>query len=205
MTYLYRHIRLDINEPFYVGIGSDSDNYKRAYEKSRRSLHWTRITDKISYEVEIIMDNMTWEQACKKEKEFISLYGRVDLNEGTLCNHTDGGEGLFNPSEEIRNKKRISMIGKNKGEKNGMKRPESRAKASLSRIGKYKGSNHPRSVSVICYNITGLIIKEYDSILQAERETGIPNTNIVKVCKGDRKSAGGYIWKYKKNINHGRI
>jgi hypothetical protein len=205
MAYLYRHIRLDINEPFYIGIGSDSDNYRRAHEKSRRNIHWKRIIDKSSYEIEIIMDDLTWKNACEKEKEFISLYGRVDLNNGTLCNHTDGGEGLYNPSEETRNKKRLSMIGKNKGENNGMKKPESRLKASLSRMGKYKGSNHPRSISIICYDTKGLIVKEYDSILGAEKETGIPNTNITKVCKGKRKSAGGYIWKYKNKKNHGRI
>ena len=32
MAYLYRHIRLDKNEPFYIGIGSNElNNYKRAY------------------------------------------------------------------------------------------------------------------------------------------------------------------------------
>jgi hypothetical protein len=30
MAYLYTHIRLDTNEVFYVGIGSDKD-YSRAY------------------------------------------------------------------------------------------------------------------------------------------------------------------------------
>ena len=29
MAYVYRHIRLDKNEPFYIGIGSDK-TYKRA-------------------------------------------------------------------------------------------------------------------------------------------------------------------------------
>jgi hypothetical protein len=151
------------------------------------------------------MDDLSWKDACEKEKEFISLYGRIDLNNGSLCNHTDGGEGLYNPSEEVRNKKRNSMIGKNKGEKNGMKKPESRLKASLSRLGRFKGLDHPRSISVICYDINGLIVKEYDSILGAEKETGIPNSNIIKVCKGERKSAGGYIWKYKINKTNGRI
>ena len=32
MAYLYRHIRLDTNEIFYIGIGSDI-NYKRAFIK----------------------------------------------------------------------------------------------------------------------------------------------------------------------------
>jgi hypothetical protein len=36
MAYLYRHIRLDKNEPFYIGIGSDKQ-YKRAYNKIKLS------------------------------------------------------------------------------------------------------------------------------------------------------------------------
>ena len=38
MAYLYRHIREDKNEPFYIGIGSDS-TYKRANQtkKERRN------------------------------------------------------------------------------------------------------------------------------------------------------------------------
>ena len=34
MAYIYRHIRLDKNEPFYIGIGSDVEGkYKRANRK----------------------------------------------------------------------------------------------------------------------------------------------------------------------------
>ena len=36
MAYVYRHIRLDKNEPFYIGIGSDKE-YKRA-DLSRRDI-----------------------------------------------------------------------------------------------------------------------------------------------------------------------
>lgn len=35
MPHIYRHIRLDKNEPFYVGIGLD-DIPKRAYETKKR-------------------------------------------------------------------------------------------------------------------------------------------------------------------------
>lgn len=95
MAYLYRHIRLDKNEVFYIGIGSDNKGkYKRANSKYERNRHWKFITDKIKYEVEIILDDLTWEEACEKEKEFIKLYGRKDLNEGTLVNMTDGGDGM---------------------------------------------------------------------------------------------------------------
>lgn len=37
---------------------------------------------------------------------------------------------------------------------------------------------------------------EYISTRAAERETGIPHNNIALVCKGIRKTAGGYHWEY---------
>ena len=47
-------------------------------------------------------------------------------------------------------------------------------------------------------DLNGNLIATYQSCADAERATGVPNTNIVKVCKGDggRKQAGGYIWQY---------
>ena len=47
----------------------------------------------------------------------------------------------------------------------------------------------------------GNVIAEYSSISEASRKTGIPNTNIVKVCKGNsgRKKAGGFGWRYKES------
>ena len=44
---IYRHIRLDTNEVFYVGIG----NEKRPYTKHRRSGFWNNIVNKTEYEV----------------------------------------------------------------------------------------------------------------------------------------------------------
>lgn len=40
------------------------------------------------------------------------------------------------------------------------------------------------------------IINEFDSMIQAQRKTKIPISNISKCCSGERKSAGGYKWKY---------
>lgn len=109
MAYLYRHIRLDDNTPFYIGIGSDSGGkYIRANNKKGRSLSWKDIYYKYGgCEVEIMLDNLTWEEACLKETEFILIYGRKNLGLGPLVNLTDGGEGQFGrkDSEETRLKK----------------------------------------------------------------------------------------------------
>lgn len=91
MAVLYRHIRIDKNEPFYIGIG---DKENRAYSQRSRNKFWKNIA-KQGYEVEILFEDLTWEQACEKEKEFITLYGRRDLKAGTLVNLTDGGEGAL--------------------------------------------------------------------------------------------------------------
>jgi hypothetical protein len=100
MYYLYRHIRLDKNEPFYIGIGTMYLNkktfnsiYLRAFLKCRRSIFWKNIISKTKYDVEILLESDNYDYIKSKEKEFIKLYGRKDNNTGNLVNHTDGGEG----------------------------------------------------------------------------------------------------------------
>lgn len=96
--YVYRHIRLDSNTPFYVGKGKEN----RAYSKQRNK-YWHRITSKTGFEVEIFISNLTEEQAFNKEKEFIKLYRDYGYK---LANLTDGGDGLsgWSPSNETREK-----------------------------------------------------------------------------------------------------
>jgi hypothetical protein len=113
--YLYRHIRLDKNEPFYIGIGTNyiNINYKRAKAKDRRSKAWNNIINKTNYEVEIMLESNDLNFIRNKEIEFIKLYGRKDLGKGTLANLVDGGEGNFGyiPSKEIKELQSKRMLG----------------------------------------------------------------------------------------------
>jgi hypothetical protein len=114
VAYLYVHVRLDKDEVFYVGISRDSNgDYSRAFENSKwsRNVIWHRIVAKTDYSVHVIVDNLDWETAKTLETVFIKAFGRKDLKTGTLCNMTDGGEGMFNPSDETREKLRVRMIG----------------------------------------------------------------------------------------------
>jgi len=148
MAYLYRHIRLDKNIPFYIGIGTDNNGFfKRAYNKRDRNQYWKRIVNKAGYEVEIIFNDITLHEACEKEKEFIKLYGRKDLGNGTLVNGTDGGEGLFNPSKAVRERISKDSRIRNSGEGNPMfgkcHTEETKIKIRESRIGKYTEKDSP--------------------------------------------------------------
>jgi len=101
MAYVYQHIRLDTNKVFYIGISNDL-NYKRSISKNDRNILWQRIVKKYGFKTEILFDNISWEDACKKEMELIKFYGRKDLKEGSLVNLTNGGEGIpgFKHSKE---------------------------------------------------------------------------------------------------------
>jgi hypothetical protein len=110
MAIVYRHIRKDKNEPFYIGIGVSE---KRAFDKIKRSDFWKKVAEK-GYEVEILFNDLTWEMACEKEIEFIKLYGRKDGG-GILANLTDGGDGTLGliVSEKTRKENSERHSGKN--------------------------------------------------------------------------------------------
>jgi hypothetical protein len=122
MAIVYKHIRLDTNEVFYIGIGSRK---RRAYSDYKRSKHWHSVVNKVGYKVELLHEDIDWEKACEIEQELIKLYGRKDLGLGTLVNMTDGGDGRFGTtaSEETRHKMSQSHIGLNTWSK-GIKRPK---------------------------------------------------------------------------------
>ena len=43
----------------------------------------------------------------------------------------------------------------------------------------------------------GVFVKEYPSLSEASRITGINVSHICQTCLGNYKSAGGFLWKYK--------
>ena len=74
-------------------------------------------------------------------------------------------------------------------------------------FGKHLSEEHKKKLSdsqpkkpVLQYSKTGEFIAEYQSIIDAERQTGCNNSHICDCCKGKYKSTGGYIWKYKEGI-----
>lgn len=188
MAYVYRHIRLDKNEPFYIGI-SNNKKYYRAYDSQKRNKIWKGIVSKSEYEVEIIIDGISYEDAKRKEVEFISLYGRIDLATGTLANLTDGGDGTLGMTSPHLGKKftesHKEKIRKSKlGDKNPNYRKvfskEYRDKLSKSRsLGK-----HHLAKKVYCSNTN----KVWDCIKSAALELGYKHSTLRAFLNGQRKN-----------------
>lgn len=186
MAYLYRHIRLDKNEVFYVGIGSDP-LYKRVYCKYKRSDHWNRIVKNSAIEIEIILDDLTWEDACKKEIEFITLYGRRDINTGSLVNLTNGGEGSLGilVTNETLQKRSIAVLGSNNPMYGRSVGKEYGYKISNSLTGK-KLSNSTRSKQSISHMIKVIDTKtgvQYNSMSDAALKFNVHVATIGRWTK----------------------
>lgn len=117
--FLYRHIRKDSNEPFYIGIGTKPlkyngirTEYKRAYDTSpkKRSIFWTNVFIKSNkdIEVQILFESTNYNLIKQKEQEFILLHGRKDNAKGSLVNLTEGGEGVLGMIVSEKTRKLIS-------------------------------------------------------------------------------------------------
>ena len=140
-----------------------------------------------------------------------SFYGNIP--EGMVIDHIDTNrqnnsvENLrcVTHKENVNNpitKKRMNEANKKKA-----KGPEWRKKQLEGSKKRSQNTEWQKNVSeankkrcskpVIQYDLDGNFIKEWSSMHEIERELGFDHANISACCKGKRKSAYGFIWKYK--------
>jgi hypothetical protein len=53
------------------------------------------------------------------------------------------------------------------------------------------------NVEIEQYTKEGVFVKLYSSLTEASKQNNMDTSSIAHVCKGRRKTAGGFIWKYK--------
>ena len=49
--------------------------------------------------------------------------------------------------------------------------------------------------------VSGIVLREFESISTAAKELKLNGANIGTVCRGGRPLAGGYCWKFKDSLN----
>jgi hypothetical protein len=111
MAIVYRHIRLDTDEIFYIGVGV---NKARAYAKKCRNKFWKAVVKNTEYKVEITHDDICYEEALVIEMYLIEFYGRRILGTGPLVNIDQGGRGAsgYKQSAESIEKRAAKLRGK---------------------------------------------------------------------------------------------
>jgi group I intron endonuclease len=160
-----------------------------------------------NFKHEILFNNLTIEEAEQKEKELINHYKTYDRNYG--YNIELGGNVNKIISKESREK--MSKAKKGKKPHNYGKHLSKEQKSHLSKINTGKtipyevrekisnntiGSKNKKAIAVNQYTIDDVFIKKWDCMMDVERAMNISNSKVCAVCKGKRKSTGGYKWKY---------
>ena len=176
--YVYEWIRLDTNEPFYVGKGCGN----RWKERYRKNPYFMNIINKVPCVVNILHDNLDEQTAFGLEVWYIREYR--DIIGYKMCNINDGGEGqslcgelnsFYGKEHTDETKNKISSIRIESGIAKGENNPNYGKKGDLSPI---KGRRHseeelnkmrensPLRTSVRCIELDRVFL----SLTQVEKE-----------------------------------
>lgn len=227
--YIYRHVRPDTNEVFYIGKGNNLDKrkseYRRAFETKKRNHFWNAIFNKNNknIKVDILFECETHEQANEKEIEFIKLYGRRNLGLGTLVNLTDGADGCFGViiSEETRSKfKSLGSPMKGKKHSDESRKKQSFAAKNRTTHNPFKGKKHnsetielfrknrienPKQKFKFVNTNTGDVV---DGVDEAAKLIGIHPTSLHKNLKNNYENNHTpimYLEDYEKHGSNGFV
>lgn len=192
--YLYRHIRKDNNQVFYIGVGGKTkadlknNKYSRATSLNGRNIFWNRVVEKTEFIVEIILESNDRIFIIQKEIEFIKIYGRRDYDTGHLVNLTNGGEGSVGLSSYSYNNYMNTI--KSNGYYDKM----------IARMKYYASMNgNPDRLAnkkVYQYNLQGIYLKSFVSIKKCTQEIGCGETEISVSLRNKTSCKGFYFSVY---------
>ena len=194
------------NEVKYVGQTCKDLNKRLSGHLSESRLrckshknHWIKSLQQkdLKPTINLILDNLTKEEANNKEIEYISFFKK----EYNLTNSTKGGEGSINykHSEEV--KEKLSIIASER-----FKNPKAKEQLSLTMKNKRINLSNedkineiikqPKSKKIYQYTINNEYINEFNSLREIERELGYFRANISPCLQGKFKQAYGFHWSY---------
>lgn len=221
MAYVYKHIRKDTDNVFYIGMSSlDDESYYRANCVYSRNPYWKEIVKKHGFYVEIVKENLTVDEAFDLEMFLISKYGRKDINTGILSNMSDGGEGNTNYKPTKENRIKHSERMKEKGNPFYGRSHKKSTKKIISEKAKLRfkdKTNHPLWGRVYSEeerdifrgkrdNIKGglnpnskKVINTYtkevfDTIIDAAKSIKVSNTNLGKWLKNRKNNPTNFLY-----------
>ena len=160
---------------------------------------------------EIISDGLSEDEAKEQEVKLIREHRSSDSDYG--YNITAGGDGTSGYKRPI--EQREAMSRSRKGRHAGAKNPmygktgeqaphygipiSEDAKRAISYGVKKSwldGSHDSIKKPVIGINEKSGAVVVFESASEAARATGVKDSNVCRVCRGERRTAGGYSWRY---------
>lgn len=202
-----------INHKKYIGITCQRPTQRWRGGKGYKIGAFKNAIDKYgwnNFNHIVLYEHLTKEEACLKEQELIKQYNTMNNNYGyNLC---EGGNLTLGYHHTKSSKLKMSKF--KKGMYDGKNNPMYGKSGILAPMyGKHLTEEHKRKISeakkgktnyhtktlykkVDQYDLNGNYIKTWESISSIEKELNIKGTHISRVCRGKRKTTGGYVFKY---------
>lgn len=185
--YVYAYFEPDSLEPFYIGKGRGPRYYAHfnaCLTKSNRFYNKLKLMLKngILPRVEKLVHSLTEQQAFAIEIQLIAKYGRLDLNNGCLCNHTNGGPDGGGHVLSISERLKVAMPAPVKT----LADRQANRLRGIEQSGKPIEGIHPTTKEVV-YTF---------ACLRDVKTKGFDRGSIRKVLRGQRPFAHGFIWRY---------
>lgn len=177
-----------INGKRYVGITSQSVHAR--WQNGKKYVRHSKFYADIlkygwnNFEHRIVCSGLSREDAEEIEKNLIEGLNLTCSENGYNCEKG----GIHTPNLSFECKEKLSEL--HKGENNPFynKKHTAETKHLMS-------ENRPKK-AVVCVE-TGVV---YKSTREAERQTKADHSDIIKCCKGMKKTAGGFHWSYREVI-----
>lgn len=170
----------------YIGITSNLP--KRRWNNGNGYRNSTYIKHAIlkygweNFKHEIIASNLSKEEAINLEIKLIKELNTTNPNIG--YNITLGGEGTFGYFHSEETKMKISQKLK------GKKKPPRSEKVR-------KSISEKLSKPILQFSLKGEFIREWKNSVEIKKLSPSLGRHANECCNGKRKTAGGYIWKFK--------
>jgi group I intron endonuclease len=196
---VYVHINKQ-NGKRYVGITSKPKpehrwNSGRGYRENK---HFYQAIERYGwdgFDHIILYENLSEDQAKHMERALIQEWNTMDREFG--YNMTLGGDGTpgYIPSEETRLKLSRARRRENLSDETLRRRSESLRGRKFSDDHKRKiGAANSKPIEML--TMDGELIKGFASAHDAEVSLGISHSHISQCCHIQRKSAGGFRWRF---------
>lgn len=189
MYTVYMHINKS-NGKVYIGMTKQNPKDRWGRGSAYKSQHFGRAIKKYGwdgFDHLIIADGLTNEDASLMEKALIEEHDARDPRKGYNVAVGGWGGGMLGKHHTEETKARIKETNKHKVFTDEHKRNISMSK---------RGEKHHRARKCYQYSKDGELIRSWEYMSLAAESLNINKSSIGKVCKGHRKTAGGFVWAY---------
>jgi group I intron endonuclease len=206
-VYIGQSVNIDIRKRAYInGHCVDQPSIYRSIQKYGWDNHIYEIIENCS------LDQLNERELYWKQYELDKVKG--DWSKVLFCKlHDNGGGNLSDITKQkisnaTKGKPKPSFTVEHKNKISNAKKGWIITQEHRDKISKANQGNKQLSLAIqqrvnkiikpiIQYTIDGKFIKEWDSIISASISLNINDGNICSNLKGNYKTAGGFVWKYK--------